>query len=187
MNLIDVTWIQLILINDINALSINDLNNYDIEVGKNEVLGSTYVIDDKDMTDEFYKYLQQSKIYRQRGNIVGFILPESNVSLIHFKLNNCETRIKEGSMVETNILGENTLYQVVNGITKDELNQSHSSDGFMCVIAQKLGHYNLGKNELEAVNWTPRMTNLYIYVTQAIMLTIRKLPMMQLEDCLKRT
>jgi hypothetical protein len=64
-------------------------------------------------------------------------------------------RISEGVILKTAIYGEDALYQVVNGNTREEHLQALGSHGYTVGIARKLGRYNPDESERETRKWMP--------------------------------
>jgi len=100
-------------------------------------------------------------LYSDRGSFVGYIIKDSNINTIHFiilKDGNPSTRqISEGQIVKTTIYGEETLYQVINGNTREEHLEGFDFHGYTVGVARKLGKYNQGTHELETRKWMPRI------------------------------
>lgn len=159
MNLIDSTWVSLLLLEAPKYdFTVKGLQDFGIEVITNEDVGTTHIIKMSVLDTEKKQLIQESEIYQKRDKLIGFILSESNVNAIKVQLcNKDEQRIKEGTIIETKVLGKTVLYQVINGITKNETNHSDSDTGYMCVLGRKLGQYVKEKNDLLSVNWTPNM------------------------------
>lgn len=97
--------------------------------------------------------------------------------------------LKEGTVIKTEIHGEDVLYQIIDGKTCEEELEKHSICGYLTGIAQKLGKYNKNGQELEVVKWLP---NIYVPVffdetkpAGKNVLAVGKLPETELEIILK--
>lgn len=156
-NLIDSTWISVILLNDVEMeIPSNRLKEIGININYTEEIGTAHVLENEKIDSSYISKLKSYSIFKDKEDFIGFVLPESNVSTIRFST--CrkeETRVTEGTIVKTRVAGNEVLYQVVNGITKIESNSVDSEYGYMCAVARKLGHYDADKHEINHVNWTP--------------------------------
>lgn len=156
-NLIDSTWISIILIDDFKMKIVsNSLKDIGISINYTEIIGTAHVLEDDKIDQSVITRLKSYPIFAEREDFLGFVLPESNVSTIRFSIcKKNETRVTEGTIVKTQIAGNDVLYQVVNGITKIENNSIDSEYGYICAVARKLGHYDYDKHEIQHINWTP--------------------------------
>lgn len=167
--LLDTIWIELLLITKNGGyLTFNkgEANNFGILCVKEEKIGTTYIIDSNYINDVWINCINGSDEISKRERFIGFVLPDSNINIIKFRICSFENnKVSEGSIIETKVNGQNILYQVINGITGEENNQGNSLDGYMCAIARKLGIYNWEANELLAAKWTPN-TNECVYLSE---------------------
>lgn len=129
-------WIELLLLNE-NGKHISfdksDADKFGIILLGGEELGSTFMLNKETINTVWWNRIVVAPEYSRMNSFIGFILPDSNISLIRFSICRAEDGIiTEGSIVETAINGKKTLYQVVNGVTKEESNLTMSSDGYMC-------------------------------------------------------
>lgn len=157
-NLIESIWIDLFLLESKFNYDFNTVKTWNITPEKAELIGTTYISSIAELPANVQLDISSSHIWGKRDKLIGFILQDSNLNSIKFKLCDSKGRIKEGVIVKTNILGEPVLYQVINGITRIESNRADNEAGYMCAVGRKLGKYNQDKNELQSVNWTPKMS-----------------------------
>ena len=66
-----------------------------------------------------------------------------------------DQKITEGTVLKTNIYGEDTLYQVINGNTREEHLQDFDKHGYTIGISRKLGKYDQNSKELKINKWIP--------------------------------
>jgi len=97
-----------------------------------------------------------SKLYVEKENFIGYIEKGSNINQIIFQ-HLGENRISEGGIVVSNIYGEDTLYQIIDGQTQEEPLEFKDGYGFEVAYARKLGYYNDETNELKVRKWMPKM------------------------------
>ncbi len=160
-------WVELLLLNENGkhiTFSKSDADKFGISLLGGEELGATFLLDKGAIDANWWNRIVASPEFSKMDSFIGFVLPDSNISLIRFSVCRAEDGIiTEGSIVETVINGKKILYQVVNGVTKEENNLTMSSDGYMCALARKLGIYNHDNMELQAAKWTP-YTNEPVYL-----------------------
>lgn len=116
---------------------------------------SVYLIDFIDLPSEIQENIKTDYMFNNIKDFVGYIQPESDINIINFSICSNKTKIKEGSIVKVNINGRFVLYQVINGITK-EIVEDHNNDfGFISAKARKLGEYDYKRNTLTTIPWVP--------------------------------
>ena len=111
-----------------------------------------------DLLPEVRAELLTSPLYSRINTFVGYVTTESNINNIRFILLTHGTenqRVTEGAILSTQIGNEGTLYQVIDGHTKEERLSGHDSHGYSVGIARKLGHYDDTSHELVTRKWMP--------------------------------
>lgn len=113
-----------------------------------------------DLDSEERETVQASYLYQNKSKIVGYVDKDSNINKIKFHLildehDEEHQSIGEGSILISKIFGQETLYQIIDGITMEDNLESRDKYGFTTVIAKKIGMYNDGKKELTTVKWLP--------------------------------
>ncbi len=159
-HLLNNDWFSIYLLVDENnePLSINSLL-----MDKNSIFytpNQTFMLDINTLLPEYKEKIQNNFLYKNSSNIVGYVSKDSNINKIKFHLildeqNKEEQSIGEGSILTSSIFGQETLYQIIDGITTEE-NLGHKDKyGFTTVIAKKIGNYDKTKKELNTVKWLP--------------------------------
>lgn len=133
--------------------------------GKNifNTLNMVKTVEIDTLTENIKKTLKMSELYINFKNYIGFVTVGSNINKVNFVINRRESELEEGQIIEIGINGVNTLYQVVDGQTNQEIIREHNKHGYITGIAMKLGVYNNDNNELEVKKWVPTMyTPVYV-------------------------
>lgn len=102
--------------------------------------------------------IQQNPLFRKRKDFVGYVSNGSNINTINFSVikdSDEEKRISEGAVLTTTIYGSETLYQVINGSTKEEHLENFDSHGYVVGVARKLGRYDHAAKTLDISKWVP--------------------------------
>ncbi len=66
-----------------------------------------------------------------------------------------DERLEEGRLVEVQIGKRLVTYQLVNGLTKEEVVQQKNTHGFARAQAQKIGEWDAASNRFKFVKWLP--------------------------------
>ena len=159
-HLLNNDWFSIYLLVDENnePLSINSLL-----MDKNSIFytpNQTFMLDINTLLPEYKEKIQNNFLYKNSSNIVGYVSKDSNINKIKFHLildeqNKEEQSIGEGSILTSSIFGQETLYQIIDGITTEENLEHKDKYGFTTVIAKKIGNYDKTKKELNTVKWLP--------------------------------
>ena len=68
-----------------------------------------------------------------------------------------EGDLSEGRLVEVKVGRENVIYQVIDGVTHEELVQQKNKYGYARARARKVGKWNAEKSKFEAAPWLPNI------------------------------
>jgi hypothetical protein len=99
------------------------------------------------------KLIKANFLHQNICNLVGRVLTGSTIDIVKFSINNPLLVISEGQIVYTQIQNEIVLYQVINGITAEEVLDRSNHSAFLCCYARKLGKYE--EDQLKIVKWVP--------------------------------
>lgn len=97
-----------------------------------------------------------SKLYSKKENFVGYIENGSNINQIIFQHLGAN-QINEGEIVYTDIYGEETLYQLIDGQTREESLEFMDGYGYEVAFARKIGYYDYEAKELNSRKWLPKI------------------------------
>ena len=105
---------------------------------------------------EFFQRLEADRVVNQRTALIGLVAPDSDASRLRIELVRSDCELSEGLLVETQIGTKTVLYQIINGLTKEEIIQQKNTHGFVRAEAKKIGHWSESANRFEAVKWVPQ-------------------------------
>jgi hypothetical protein len=114
-----------------------------------------------DLSEEDRQRVESTSLFALKHGFVGYVTRDSNINTVTFIIlrdrdaTNCE--VAEGTILKTAIYGEDTIYQVINGNTREEHLEAFDSHGYTVGIARKLGKYNVTEHELETRKWMPKI------------------------------
>jgi hypothetical protein len=94
-------------------------------------------------------------LLERRQRLLGIVAPDTDISILRFEIVRTDLDLEEGRLVEVQ-LGKNVvLYQIVNGITKEEIIQQKNIHGYVRGEAKKIGRWNAGRKGFDVVKWVP--------------------------------
>jgi len=95
-------------------------------------------------------------ILNRSDELVGIVAPETSIERLYFEVVQ-ENELEEGRLVEALIGEKLVLYQVVNGLTKEEVIQQKNTYGYARAQAQKIGIWNEQHSHFDLVKWMPKL------------------------------
>lgn len=127
-----------------------------------------YLLDFSNLNDDLLKAkIFGCPLYKDMEQFVGYVASGSNINTLNFSIlrgvNKLEQEISEGAILKTLIYGRETLYQVINGNSKEEHLENFDRHGFIIGIARKLGRYKADTKELDVSKWMPSIFSPLFY------------------------
>jgi hypothetical protein len=119
----------------------------------------------KRIPEGFVSILDQTEIKAFQDNIdllknlesfVGIVAPETATERLYFEVIQ-EKDIEQGRLVETFVGEKRVLYQVLDGLTKEEIIQQKNTYGFARGEAAQIGVWDEEKRKFKPCNWIPRL------------------------------
>ncbi len=96
----------------------------------------------------------QNRLVKTKGALVGLVAPDTSVERLFFEVVK-EEGLEEGRLVEVQIGKRVVTYQLVNGLTKEEVVQHKNTHGFARAQAQKIGEWDAASKRFTFVKWLP--------------------------------
>ena len=87
--------------------------------------------------------------------LVGIVAPDTSLDRLFFEVSDDEN-LEEGKLVEVQVAGRTVTYQVVNGLTREEVVQQKNTYGFSRAQAQKIGEWDTQTSRFKGSKWLPR-------------------------------
>lgn len=107
----------------------------------------------KHMPDYIYK-VENPPENNYLKRFVGLVYENSVIEKIRFSYN-AKVDIYNGQLIELSINDHKVLYQVVQGITKNEQLSNKNESSFIIGEAIQLGEWNKGRGRFEQFGWVP--------------------------------
>ena len=96
----------------------------------------------------------ENPLVRKKAALVGLVAPDTSVERLFFEVVK-EEGLEEGRLVEVQIGKCIVTYQLVNGLTKEEVIQHKNTHGFARAQAQKIGEWEEASKRFKSVKWLP--------------------------------
>jgi len=98
----------------------------------------------------------EKELHRARSSLLGLVAPDTTTGRLQIELIRDDLDIEQGSLVEVEIGSHPVLYQVIDGITKEEILQQKNTRGFIRAQARKVGIWDAERTGFNTVPWLPQ-------------------------------
>ena len=88
--------------------------------------------------------------------LVGLVAADTDIERLHFEVVQ-ETDLEEGRLIEARIGTAPVLFQVVDGMTKEEVVRQKNTHGYVRAEAHKIGMWDEKEGEFKHAKWLPAM------------------------------
>lgn len=95
-------------------------------------------------------------VWSRRDELIGFVAAETSLSRLIIEVVRTDIALEEGRLLEVKIGSTPVLYQVINGLTREEILQQKNTRGFVKAEAKKIGNWNAALRRFEIVKWVPQ-------------------------------
>ena len=100
--------------------------------------------------------LQGHPLVQRHKSLLGIVAPDTDIARLRFEILRTDVDLEEGQLVEVRLGKRLVLYQIVNGLTKEEILQQKNMYGFVRGDAKKIGCWEAGLGRFEIVKWIPQ-------------------------------
>jgi hypothetical protein len=159
-------WIQVLSLRDKNQ----NLISFNIKsllplTGEKTIFSKTnavYLLNKASVDNNVIQMIDTNPLVADFKRFIGNVWEGSTIEKIRFnKLFSDELlkerSIGEGSIIQSQIAGEEVLFQIIDAKTNEEKLEDKDTHGFTIGTAQKLGKYDTAANELNTVKWLPEI------------------------------
>lgn len=105
-------------------------------------------------------------IWRKRNQLVGLVSAESDITSLVIEVLRTDNGLEEGRLLEAEIGDRTVLYQIINGLTKEEILQQKNTRGYVRAVAKKIGCWREEKRRFDPVGWLPQ-PNAPVFLVEA--------------------
>lgn len=99
--------------------------------------------------------LDSDMTWSKRQHLIGLVAPGSNISRLRIEIIRTDLDLSEGRLVEVQIRAKTVLYQIVDGLTGEEILQQKNTRGYVRADAKKIGIWNQQLERFDVVKWLP--------------------------------
>jgi len=92
------------------------------------------------------------------SNIIGIVDEDSDINTLVFEVTSADT-IEEGCLVEVAVNQQHVVYQIVNGITKDDIVSKKHTFGYVRAKAKKIGKWDEDAQKFTPISWVPNLNS----------------------------
>lgn len=100
--------------------------------------------------------INQNEYVRVAPRLVGLVTENTSINKIYVEVTR-EQEISEGTVLEATIKGAPVLYQITDGLTREEIVHQRNTRGFVRAEARKIGRWEDDKGSFTLVKWIPAM------------------------------
>lgn len=103
---------------------------------------------------------------RMRNDLVGLVAADTTVERLFFEVVRNED-LEEECLVQANVGDKKVIYQIIDGLTKEEIVHQKNTFGYVRAQAQKIGMWDDQAKKFKHVAWLPTLnTPVYLVRTQ---------------------
>ena len=92
----------------------------------------------------------------QKDNVIGIVAPDSSIERLFFEVVD-NSNIEEGRLVTVIVQNQKVLYQIVGGLTKEEVVHQKNTYGYLRAQAQQVGIWNEERRKFTQFSWLPNI------------------------------
>lgn len=101
---------------------------------------------------------EEADYLKKSSFVCGMVDQDTSPSILQFEVTE-DKNLAEGCLVETKVFNESVLYQVVDGLTKEDIVQQKDKYGYVRARARKIGKWNKANKKFDLVSWMPRINS----------------------------
>lgn len=110
-----------------------------------------------ELSDATRTALQSEPVMQNSNELVGLVAVDTDISKLRFEVVRTDLDLEEGRLVEVRIGRRSVVYQIINGLTKEEIVQQKNMFGYVRADAKKIGSWDSEKSRFEVVRWVPTL------------------------------
>jgi uncharacterized protein len=95
-------------------------------------------------------------ILKKIDDLVGIVDEQTTIEKLHFEVFN-NSEIEEGRLVEVEINNESVLYQILDGLTKEDIVFQKNKYGYARAEAIKIGIWDIETKKFKPAKWLPNI------------------------------
>ena len=105
---------------------------------------------------KFRLALQEEDFIAKSEALVGLVTSNTTLPILRVEVVQT-TGLYEGTILEARIHGQPVLYQLTDGLTREEIVFQKNNRGFSVAEARKIGHWDADRSKIVKAPWLPEM------------------------------
>lgn len=90
------------------------------------------------------------------SSLCGIVDSDSDLEFVEIEVIN-DQDVSEGRLVDVKIRGEDVIYQIINGVTREDAVQHKNKYGYVRAKARKIGKWDGAAKKFEPTDWLPQI------------------------------
>ena len=109
------------------------------------------------LPEGYLKSVLDDETYAQRvEELAGLVAENTSINKLYVEVLQ-ETGVSEGTILEASIKGTPVLYQITDGLTREDIVFQRNTRGYARAEARKIGRWNSDRGSFQLVKWIPAM------------------------------
>jgi len=101
-----------------------------------------------------------------KQRMLGLVAPDTTVGHLRVELVRSDLSLRQGSLVEVSVSSKAVLYQIIEGITHEEILQQKNTRGYVRAEGRKVGCWNEGLQNFDPVPWLPEPNQAVLLISE---------------------
>jgi hypothetical protein len=115
--------------------------------------------------------LAADPLWQHRNRLIGIVAPSTNLTHLEVEIIRCDVELQEGRLLEVLINSRPVFFQVIDGLTQEEIIQQKNTRGFVLARGRKIGYWNAETKRLQTASWVPQ-PNAPVYLAESMQATL---------------
>ncbi|HEU0074561.1 MAG TPA: DUF87 domain-containing protein [Dehalococcoidia bacterium] len=112
--------------------------------------------------------LSRQPVVSGREQVVGLVAPDTDSNTLLVEVTRTDSVMEEGRLLQTRIGNKTVLYQVVAGVSREEVLRELNRYGYARARARKIGSWDQMKGKFAQVKWLPLVNEPVLLVDDQI-------------------
>ncbi|HNR13180.1 MAG TPA: DUF87 domain-containing protein [Thermodesulfobacteriota bacterium] len=91
-----------------------------------------------------------------KRSLLGLVAPDTALGKLQIEVVRIDVNLHQGRLVEVEVGSRRVLYQIIEGITREEILHQKNTHGFVRAVGKKIGCWNEKSTTFDSVQWLPQ-------------------------------
>ncbi len=105
--------------------------------------------------EKINEIFKDDNLWINRNHLIGIVAQESDTTILNIDLIKSDIDLEVGRLVKVYLGGLPVIYQLIDGITKEEILKQKSTRGYVNAFARKIGTWDQSDRKFHTVKWVP--------------------------------